>query len=136
MDNTSGDIARRSSDRGKYGPVIFGVTLTLFGAGWLLNELGIAPDINWIWTLGLCVGGALVFLVSGVDKLSFVVGLLLVACGGFSILRQTGRLDVSHEVPVLMMIAGVLVLFSYYAPLPVPRWLVDADRNRRSEHGR
>ena len=44
--------------------------LIVIGTGWLLSALGVAPQINWIWTLGLAGIGLLSFVLSGVHKLS------------------------------------------------------------------
>lgn len=106
-------------------PVIYAVLLILCGAGWLLNVLQLAPDVDWIWTLGLAASGLLVLFCRGVNKASFVVGLFLTTCAVFSVLRQTGRLSADLEVPSLLIVSGVLILISYYSPLPHPGWLVE-----------
>ena len=48
--------------------------LIAVGVGWLLSALGIAPSIDWVWTLGLATIGILAFLLSGIDKFTVVVG--------------------------------------------------------------
>lgn len=94
------------------------------GVGWLLTTLGIAPQINWIWTLGLAVVGFTVFAVSGIDKASVVIGTLFLAASLFSVLRQTGRLQLDTEVPILVIITGVLLLLVRSPWIPIPSWII------------
>lgn len=99
--------------------------LVAVGVGWLLTTLGIAPEINWIWTLGLAVLGILTFVVSGVDKVTIVVGSLLIIASILSVLRQTGRLSIDHEMPILVIVTGVLLFVARTKYVPVPNWLID-----------
>jgi hypothetical protein len=43
-----------------------------------------------------------------------------------SILRQTGRLGVNIEIPVLVIAAGLLMLVALMRFIPVPRWLEES----------
>lgn len=43
--------------------------LITVGTGWLMTTLGIAPGIDWVWTLGLAVVGLATFALSGVNRL-------------------------------------------------------------------
>lgn len=109
------------------------------GVGWLLTTLGVAPQINWVWTLGLAVVGFTTFAVSGVDKASVVVGTLFLLASLFSVLRQTGKLQLDTEVPILVISMGVLMLIVRSSRIPVPSWIIqgadelakDEIRNRR-----
>ena len=109
------------------------------GVGWLLTTLGIAPQINWVWTLGLAVVGFTTFAVSGVDKASVVIGTLFLLASLFSVLRQTGKLQLDTEVPILVIATGVLLLIVRSSLIPVPSWIIqgtdaiakDEIRNRR-----
>jgi hypothetical protein len=94
------------------------------GVGWLLTTLGIAPEINWIWTLGLAVVGFLIFAASGVDKFSVVTGTLFLLAALFSVLRQTGKLQLDTEVPILVIASGVLLLVVRSPLVPVPSWII------------
>lgn len=106
-------------------PLVFGVLLVFLGLGWLLNESNVTPEVDWIWTLGFAVVGLLVLFCRGLNKASIVVGPLLIACAVFSYVRQTGYLAPDYELPILLVVSGLLVIISYYAPLPPPRWLVE-----------
>jgi hypothetical protein len=39
-------------------------------------------------------------------------------------LRQTGRLTVNTEVPILVIVAGVLLLIARLPAIPVPEWVI------------
>ena len=101
--------------------VISLLTITV-GVGWLLTACGIAPQINWVWTLGMAVCGVLMFALMGFDKLSFVLGSFFLVCSGMSVLRQQGVLLVETEAPVLVIVAGVLLLIARSRRVPVPTW--------------
>ena len=109
------------------------------GVGWLLTTLGVAPQINWVWTLGLAVVGFTTFAVSGVDKASVVIGTLFLLASLFSVLRQTGKLQLDTEVPILVIATGVLLLIVRSSRIPIPSWIIqgtdamtkDGIRNRR-----
>jgi hypothetical protein len=104
-------------------PLILALLIITVGIGWLLSSLGIAPHIDWIWTLALGIVGLLVFVVSGgIDKLSIVIGPFFLISSVLSILRQTGRLTVNIEVPLLVIVTGVLLLVAQWKRIPMPRW--------------
>ena len=69
------------------------------GAGWLLSAIGVAPDIDWVWTLGLAVVGLLTFAVGGFDKMTVVVGPFFLLASMISVLRQSGRLPRKEGLP-------------------------------------
>ena len=94
------------------------------GVGWLLTTLGLTPPINWIWTLGLAVVGFTIFAVNGIDKASVVIGTLYLIASLFSVLRQTGRLQLETEVPILVIATGVLLLVVRSPLIPVPSWII------------
>ncbi len=95
--------------------LLFPILLITVGVGWLLSTLGIAPGIDWVWTLGLAVIGLLTFVVSGFDKVTVVIVPFFILASCLSVLRQSGRLHLDIEVPILVIIAGVLLLV---APMP------------------
>ena len=51
--------------------LILPILLILIGVGWLLSTLGVAPKIDWVWTLCLAGVGLLTF-VGGGDRKSVV----------------------------------------------------------------
>ena len=101
------------------------ILLITVGIGWLLTTLGIAPGIDWIWTLGLAVVGFLTFALSGLDKLTVVIGPLFIIAACLSVLRQTDRLSLDVEIPILVIMAGVLMLIARLPKIPAPRWLLE-----------
>ena len=92
------------------------LTITL-GIGWLLTAQNVMPGVNWIWVLALGMIGLLT-LAAGIDRVSFVTGSFLSSASIFSILRQTGRLSIDIEVPLLVIVFGTLMLLAKVLPLP------------------
>jgi hypothetical protein len=111
------------------GPLVLAILIVALGVGDLLTVRGVVPGIDWAWTLGLAVVGLLAFVLSGgVDKVSVVVGPLLLAASLFSVLRQTGRLNVNTEVPLLVITLGVLIFIAQLSVVPPPRWIAPPRR--------
>lgn len=108
--------------------LIFPVLLIAVGAGWLLTTLGVVPGVDWVWALSLAVVGFLAFAVCGFDKITFVVGPFFMIASCLAVLRQTGRLDTDVEVPVLVILAGVLMLVARHPSIPAPQWMLEASR--------
>ena len=78
--------------------------------------------MNWIWTLGLGLAGLMILGMGGLNKLTIVTGPFLIIASVFSILRQTGRMSIDREVPILVIVFGVLMLISQLMPLPPAGW--------------
>jgi hypothetical protein len=104
-------------------PIVVSVLIIALGVSWLLNTLHVIPDVDWVWTAGIGICGVLVFVAGEFNKLTFVVGTLLLTASVLSVLRQTGRLRVDVEVPVLVIALGVLVLLSHLFGLKTPELL-------------
>jgi hypothetical protein len=104
-----------------------GVALSLLivaiGVCWLLNVYAVIPGVNWIWTGGLAVAGVLVFALSALNQLTVIVGPFLILGSVLSILRQTGHPRIDLEVPILVIVFGILLLLSYVLRLPPPAYL-------------
>ena len=107
------------------------VLLMTVGTGWLLTTLGVAPGIDWLWTLGLAIVGLLTFAVGGFDKVTVVIGPFFIIASFLSILRQTGRLRPDVEVPILVIVAGVLLLVARAPAIPVPKWIIQDPRGNQ-----
>jgi hypothetical protein len=99
--------------------------LITVGIGWLLTTIGVAPGVNWVWTLGLAIVGVLTIVGAGFDKVTFVVGAFLVVTSLLSVLRQTDRLSIDVEVPILVIVAGVLLLIARSSAIPFPKWILE-----------
>ncbi len=106
------------------------VAIITIGAAWLLNNVGVLPAVEWVWTLGLAVTGILIIAVLGLDKATTVIGPFLIIGSVFSILRQTGRISINHEIPILVILFGVLLLVAVLLPLKHPEWLVGEGERR------
>lgn len=104
--------------------ILLPVLLVAIGSGWLLSNMGVTPDVDWVWTLLLAALGILTFVIGGFDKVTATIGPLLILASGMSWLRQTGRVSVGVEVPVLMILGGLLALVAHLPFIPAPRWLI------------
>ena len=114
--------------RGMTGLALLIITV---GVGWLLSALGVGEGINWVWTLGLGMVGIGTFALSGVDKASVVFGPLFLAASVLSILRQAGKLRLDTEIPLLVILIGVLLLVAQSRRIRSPSWYADdAPRSR------
>jgi hypothetical protein len=109
--------------------VIIPILLITLGTGWLLTTLGIVPQIDWVWTLGLVLVGILVFVIGGFDKVTVAIGPFFLIASLLSVLRQTGRLATNVEVPLLVIAAGVLLLLAQLKAIPAPKWLIEDNRS-------
>ncbi|MHC4405299.1 MAG: hypothetical protein ACYTG0_37100 [Planctomycetota bacterium] len=109
------------------------ILLIALGVGWLLATMGVAPDIHWPWTLGLAAIGLLTFAVGGWDKATVVVGPMFIVASTLSLLRQTDRIDVKVELPILVIVAGVLLLGARSRAVPPPKWFISEARPRAKD---
>ena len=96
------------------------ILVILVGTGWLLNVQGVFPSVDWIWTGGLATAGILMLLVGTVDKLKGVLGPFLVIASICSILRQTQQLPIEKEIPILVIVLGILLVIVNMINLPTP----------------
>jgi hypothetical protein len=99
------------------------ILIIVVGVTWLLNVLNLMPGVDWMWTIGLAAVGLLTLAVGGLNKLTVVIGPLLLAASATSLLRQTGRLDLDREIPILIIVLGALMLAAQLSRLPVPELL-------------
>lgn len=97
--------------------------IILLGVSWLLNVLKVIPGVDWIWTAGLAAVGILTLAVGGINKLSVVIGPFFLVASVCSILRQTGRMEIDREIPILTIVLGCLMLLVQLMNLPLPDML-------------
>jgi len=99
------------------------ILIIALGVGWLLTTMNVLPGVNWVWISALGAAGLLALALGGLDRVTIVVGPILLVASFFSLLRQTGRLSAEIEVPCLVIAIGVLLLLSRVLPLREPAWL-------------
>jgi len=95
------------------------------GTGWLLTVQGFLPGVDWVYTTGLGMMGVLVLAFGGINRVTVAVGPMFMVGSFFSLLRQTGRLELNVEMPCLVIAAGCLMLLANVLPLRTPDWLVE-----------
>lgn len=105
--------------------LVIPVLLITIGAGSLVTALGYAPEIDWVWTLALAITGLLAFIVGGLDKVTVVAGPFFIITSMLSVLRQTERITINVEVPILIMVAGCLLLIARHPSIPSPKWIIE-----------
>lgn len=102
-----------------------GILLLGVGTGWLLSSLGFIPDVDWAWSLGLAVVAVLAIVLSGFDKVSFVVAGFFGLASVLSVLRQVGALETKVEIPLLVLASGFLLILARSGSIPPPRWILN-----------
>jgi len=121
-------------DKQPKGPLVLSILIITIGVGWLLTVQGVGPGINWVWTLGLAVIGLLTFVLSGgLDKASIVIGPFFLVSSMLSVLRQTGRLETDLEVPLLVIVVGVLLFVAQLRIVPAPKWFVPLTSGKETQ---
>jgi hypothetical protein len=68
----------------------------------------------------LAAAGIMSIAIGGLNKLSIITGPFLVIASICSLLRQTERLQIDKEIPILVIVLGILMLISQLSNLPVP----------------
>jgi len=97
--------------------IAISLLIVALGIAWLLNAMRVAPDLDWIWIIGLGVSGILLLTVTRLDRFNFVAGVSLIVSSVLAALRQSGKLTVNVEAPVLFITVGLLLLLSQFLPL-------------------
>jgi len=76
--------------------------------------------VDWLWTGGLAVVGILMLVIGTIDKLKGVLGPFLIIASICSILRQTERLSIDKEIPILVIVLGILLVIVNVINFPAP----------------
>ena len=100
--------------------LVIAILIIGFGVTWLLNVLQIVKSVDWIWTIGLGLTGALTLIFGGVHKLTAVIGPFLIVAAALSIFRQLGRMSLDVELPILMVGLGILLVRAHVRGLSNP----------------
>ena len=113
MQDSNSEAAQKSKTE-----IVAPVVLVAIGVGWLLSSLDIVSGVSWVWSLGLAAAGVLVLFSRGMNKGSIVIGPFLLVSAALSVFRQTGKLSLDVEVPLLFITLGVLLFVSRLSNLP------------------
>ena len=101
----------------------------IVGVAWLLNVLEIMPGVGWLWSIGLAVAGILTIIVGKTNKTTIITGPFLIVASISSILRQTDRLALNREIPILIIVLGVLMLVSQFFKSPITPAIVQTSND-------
>jgi len=113
--------------------IIVPVLIITVGVAWLLNTLNVLPGVDWVWTGGLGVCGILAIVIGGLNKLTIVVSPFLLIGSILSIMRQTGKMSVDLEVPILFILFGILLLIAHLLPLKLPQSMLESEEQEEQE---
>lgn len=101
--------------------ILVPILVIIAGGAWLLNELGIMPGVDWLWSIGLATAGILTIILGKTNKTTIVTGPFLLVAALSSILRQTDRLTLNREIPILIIVLGILMLVAQFIKQPAPK---------------
>lgn len=93
------------------------ILITAIGVAWALNIARVMPGVNWIWICTLAALGLFTLCGAKLNKTTLVTGLFFLAVAAGEILRQHGALKVQWEIPLLVIVLGVLMLMAQLLPL-------------------
>ena len=88
------------------------VTLIAVGLGWLLWELRLFPDVDWIISLGFIAAGIAVMVIDGINKNSVVIGPFLIAIGLAWFVHDRYGTHWRYIVPFMLVLLGLLMLIA------------------------
>jgi hypothetical protein len=97
------------------------ITLIIVGLVWLAWHFRFLPDVDWVIGIGFIVGGAGVLIVDGINKGSIVSGPILMGVGVAWLLHDQYRASWSVMIPLLLVLAGVLMLIARDPRIPERR---------------
>ena len=92
--------------------------IVVFGLGWLLERLNILSSFELFWTIGLAAAGIYLLAVSGFNRDTFLPAVFLLICSLFSFLRSINFLRLTVELPVLVIIFGILMAIRNSGVIP------------------
>ncbi|WP_137939270.1 hypothetical protein [Chitinivorax sp. B] len=94
------------------------VALIVIGLAWLLEEFHFFPEVSWLWITAFVAGGVAILVIDGINKSSVITGPLLIGAGLTTFLRQHFDLSLRVQLPVLMVLLGVLMLIARSPSIP------------------
>jgi hypothetical protein len=97
--------------------IAISLLIIALGVAWLLNAMRIAPNLDWIWIIGLGVSGILLLAVTRLDRFNFIAGVSLIVSSVLAALRQSGKITINIEAPVLFITVGILLFVAQLLPL-------------------
>ena len=92
--------------------------IVVFGLGWLLDRLNILTSFELFWTIGLAAAGVYLIAVSGFNRDTFLPAVFLLICALFSLLRSLNLMRLSFELPLLVIIFGLLMAIRNSGVIP------------------
>jgi len=99
----------------------FPIILIVFGAAWLLRELGWFTHLHAVIPVILIVIGFVILLTEGINRSSIIAGPMLVFIGAAWLLNQQGMVASNLIWPIGVVIFGVLLFLARLPSIPNSR---------------
>jgi hypothetical protein len=116
--------------------IVLACCLIALGVGWLMDGLGFLPIVDWVWVSALAIAGLATLALGGVNKVTLTIGPFLLAAAAGSAMRQGKVVTAEIELPLLVLLLGILILANLVLPVPNPRWYQPAsDRGQLPSSG-
>lgn len=107
------------------------VLVIAVGVALLLDVRRVLPGVEWIFPVVFAAAGLLTLYVRRFDKITFVFGPALLVASVTSFLRETGRLSLECELPILIIVLGGLMLLAQLLNIGLP----ESPKARRGQEG-
>ena len=92
--------------------------IVVIGLGWLLERLDVLSSFDLFWTIGLAAAGVYLLTVSGFNRDTFLPAIFLLICALFSLLRSINMFRLTVELPLLVIIFGILMAIRNSGVIP------------------
>ena len=88
--------------------LVMPLVVVAVGTAWLLDTMGLLPSFSMVW-IGAWIGAGIVLIVTnGLTRTSVMWGPFLIAIGVCSYLRQREVISWEQEMPILVILLGLL----------------------------
>ncbi|MEK7416079.1 MAG: hypothetical protein AAB263_22470 [Planctomycetota bacterium] len=92
--------------------------VVVFGICFLLAEMKMFDVGRMLWTVGLLCAGVTLLVYFGVNRTTFIFGSLLIIGSGMSVLRYNGIVSMEKELPIFVIILGMLMAINRTGLIP------------------
>jgi hypothetical protein len=116
--------------------ILLSLLIIAIGVAWLLMTMNVIPGVDWIWTVSLAAAGVITLAWTRLNKITFLMGFFLIIGSVFSILRQTNVLSVDKEVPMLVIVFGLLFLIAQMPFIPLPQVVAELKQEAEKQNAK
>lgn len=106
--------------------VITAILTIVLGICWLMNVQQIMTPVDWIKPGIFASVGLTIIYLSGINKLSLLIGLSMLTEAILIVTTQAGTLPRNYEFPIILITVGSLALILVLLPIPWPWWMKES----------